>query len=319
MIQPYLLVVVHTEEEFDWNAPFSRTATATSHIPSLVRGQQLFDAHGIRPVYAIDWPVVTDPQAVETLRSFVDRGAVIGTHLHPWVSPPFEETVGRATSYPGNLPAALERAKITTLTHRITTAFDMRPRIYLAGRYGFGPNTAATLEALGYEVDLSPSPPFDFRADGGPDYRHTDLRPVRVSGIWCVPHTGAFIGPFGAWPRALAAWSATGPLGRVWRSVAGRQGLLQRVRLSPEGFEIADLRRLTLALIDRGIRLFVFSLHSPSLTPGFTPYVRDEDGLRRLLSTIDEYLHWFRSELQGQGVDPSRFGCFLNHTEGEQK
>jgi hypothetical protein len=192
----------------------------------------------------------------------------------------------------------------------------MRPRIYVAGRYGFGPNTAATLEALGYEVDLSLAPPFDLRADGGPDYRRTDLRPVRVGGLWCVPHTGAFIGPLGTCSLALIAWSVAGPLGRVWRGVSGRHGLLQRVRLSPEGFDIADLRRLTSALIDRGIRLFVFSFHSPSLAPGFTPYVRDEQGLRRLLSTIDDYLNWFRLDLAGRWAEPDRLRKTLVGTQG---
>jgi hypothetical protein len=45
--------------------------------------------------------------------------------------------------------------------------------------------------------------------------------------------------------------------------------------LTPEGVSIAD----ALAGIDRalqdGVRLLVFSFHSPTLEPGHTPYVRD--------------------------------------------
>ena len=302
---PRLLTVVHTEEEFDWSVPFSRAATQTTHARHLDRGQKLFEFHGIRPLYAIDQPIATDPAAVATLRSFVARGtAVIGAHLHPWVSPPFEETVEPLTSYPGNLPPALERAKIESLTRAVATAFDTRPRIYVAGRYGFGPNTAGLLEELGYEVDLSPSPPFDFRKDGGPDYRRADLIPVRLGRLWQVPHTGAFVGPLSGFATARSAWSTAGLMGRLVRGVTGHTRTLERLRLSPEGFDGAALRRLTMALIARGLRLFVFSFHSPSLAAGFTPYVRSEADLGRFLATIDEYLGWFRANLGGEGVDP---------------
>jgi hypothetical protein len=304
---PRLLAVVHTEEEFDWSAPFSRAATATTHVRHLDRAQELFEVHGIRPLYAIDHPIATDPAAVAALRSFLARGtAVIGAHLHPWLSPPFEETVEPLTSYPGNLPPALERAKIESLTGAIATAFDARPRVYLAGRYGFGPNTAEILEELGYEVDLSPSPPFDFRSDGGPDYRRTELVPARLGRLWQVPHTGAFVGPLSGFGAARSAWSKAGLLGRLVRGVTGRTRTLERLRLSPEGFDGAALQRLTMALIARGVRLFVFSFHSPSLAAGFTPYVRSEAHLGRFLATIDEYLGWFCTSLGGGATDPDQ-------------
>jgi hypothetical protein len=316
---PRLLAVVHTEEEFDWLAPLSRAETTTSHARHLHRVQDLFEVHGIRPLYAIDQPIASDPAAVATLRSFVGRGtAVIGAHLHPWLSPPFEEAVSAANAYAGNLQPALERAKIESLTLAIAAAFDARPRIYLAGRYGFGPRTAEILAELGYEVDLSPSPPFDFRHDGGPDYRRTGLTPVRLGRLWQVPHTGAFVGPLSRFAAARSAWSTAGLLGGVVRRVAGRTRALERMRLSPEGFDGAALRRLTLALLARGVRLFVFSFHSPSLAAGFTPYVRNDADLGRFLAAIDDYLGWFRSSLGGEGTAPDRLVELLAAMEEER-
>lgn len=301
---PRVLAVVHTEEEFDWNAPFSRTATATTHVRHLEKGQKVFEAHGVRPLYVVSYPIATDPRAVAVLRAFRDRnGADVGAHLHPWVTPPFEETIGPEMSYPGNLPPALERAKIERLTEAIAGAFGSRPRAYLAGRYGFGPNTAAILEALGYDLDLSPSPAFDFRSDGGPDYRSTGCMPVRLGRVWQMPHTAALIGPLAGLAPVRSAWYRGDLLGRAVRGVAGRTRALERLRLSPEGFDGAALRRLTTALLRRGVRLFVLSFHSPSLAPGFTPYVRSESDLERFLATIDDYLGWFRTELGGEGID----------------
>ena len=316
---PRLLAVVHTEEEFDWFAPLSRAATTTSHARHLFRAQHLFEGHGVRPLYAIDQPIASDPAAVATLRSFVGRGAaVIGAHLHPWLSPPFEEAMSAANSYAGNLAPALERAKIERLTEAIAAAFDARPRIYVAGRYGFGPRTAAILSDLGYEVDLSPSPPFDLRQHGGPDYRRTTLTPVRLGALWQVPHTGAYVGPLSRFAAARSAWSTAGLLGRALRCAAGRTRTLERMRLSPEGFDGAALRRLTRALLARGVRLFVFSFHSPSLAAGCTPYVRSDADVSRFLATIDDYLGWFRSSLGGEGTAPDRLVELLAAMEQER-
>jgi len=57
--------------------------------------------------------------------------------------------------------------------------------------------------------------------------------------------------------------------------IAARLGLLERIRLSPEGHSLDDMRRLTRAALARGQRFFMLTYHSSSLLPGATPYVRD--------------------------------------------
>jgi hypothetical protein len=304
---PRLVAVVHTEEEFDWNAPFARDAVATTHARHLDRGQALFARHGIKPIYAVGYPIARDPTAVAILRGYRAAGAAtIGAHLHPWVTPPFDEPLGPATSYPGNLPAATERAKLETLTETIAEAFGERPRIYLAGRYGIGPNTAAILESLDYRVDLSPSPPFDFRAQGGPDFRDYGLAPRRLGRILQVPHSAAHVGWLADWAGARALWAREDRLGRTVRRLTGRTGLLSRVRLSPEGADLRALRGLVDTLLRQAVDPLVLSFHSPSLAAGFTPYVRTEADLQRFLATIDDFLGWFRQERGGVGIDAER-------------
>src|SRR5262249_4702548 len=119
-----------------------------------------------------------DRTAAGILRSYQDAGTCqIGTHLHPWVNPPFEEEVGDFNSYPGNLPPALEEAKLRALTEVIQDAFGRRPIMYKAGRYGIGPSTAAILRRLGYRIDLSVVPHTDLRRQFGPDFRGAPDRP----------------------------------------------------------------------------------------------------------------------------------------------
>lgn len=201
---PLLQVVVDTEEEFDWSEPFRRDRVSVESMDAQWRAQELFDAYGVKPTYVIDHPVATTARSVEILKAFLDEGRCqIGTHLHPWVNPPFAEAVSAFTSYPGNLEPALERRKLEILHEAISCAFSLRPMIYKAGRYGIGPNTACILSSLGYVVDLSVVPLTDFSGDGGPDFRGFPDRPFwldRAGGILEIPLTRGFSG---AWTGRL--------------------------------------------------------------------------------------------------------------------
>ncbi len=301
---PQLLVVVDTEEQFDWLKPFDRDARDVSHMRHIERFQAVCDEAGIRPVYVVDHPIATGAESVAALRAIHDRGGCeIGAHLHPWVSPPFDEEVNSWNSYPGNLPRALEREKLTLLTDAIERSFGVRTRIYKSGRHGFGSNTASILAELGFDIDLSPAPPFDFGEDGGPDWSRAPVDPYWIGdsgSILSIPSTGAFVGWGGASSRNLHE-AARAPVGRAVKlgGVLAWLGAVERLSLTPEGFVAEDLQRLTSTLFTRGIRVFSFSIHSPSVEPGHTPYVRDERELHSLLAACRDYFRYFKAELGG--------------------
>jgi hypothetical protein len=273
------------------------------------RAQALFDEFGIVPNYVVDYPIASQPLAIELLRPFADAGrALIGAHLHPWVSPPHDEEVNAFNSYPGNLPRDLEEAKLRVLTDRIERAFGTRPVTYLAGRYGFGPNTAQILEDLGYEVDISPAVPIDFSGDGGPDYSALSSHPFwfgtrrRLLGL---PGTGGYVGALRAGGTKLYRRLTTPALRRAKVSGAvARLGLLERIRLSPEDYDDDEMRRLTTTLLDDGVRVFVFSFHSPSVMPGGTPYVRNAADLERFLAKCRRFFEFFIGQLRGATMTP---------------
>lgn len=307
--QPILAVVIHTEEEFDWSKPHDRHATTVEHMRHIGRAQALFDEFGIVPNYVVDYPIASQPLGVEALRPYAEAGrALIGAHLHPWVSPPHDETVNAFNSYPGNLPRELEEAKLRVLTEQIERAFGMRPVTYLAGRYGFGPNTAQILEDLGYEVDISLAVPIDFSADGGPDYSAFSSDPFwfgRRRRLLGLPGTGGYVGALRAGGTPLYRRLTTPALRRA--KVAGavaRLGLLERIRLSPEDYSDDEMQRLTTALLDDGSRVFVFSFHSPSVMPGGTPYVRSAGDLERFLGKCRRYFEFFLGRQGGTTMTP---------------
>lgn len=305
MSQPELLVVVDTEEEFDWTAPFSRESVATRSIPAQARAHAIYDRFGVVPTYCVDYPVATDPTAIEFLRDLKATGrAEIGAHLHPWVTPPHDEEVTLRNSYHCNLPPDLERAKIEAITAAIGASFDVRPTIFKAGRYGFGPNTQHVLIDLGYTVDCSFVPHTDLSADGGPDYRGVPEAPHWLdegAGLLEVPLT---VGFFGAFPGLGGTVDWLFDDARAERlhipGALARSGIIARSRLTPEGTPADEQCRLIAAMAARGRRTFSLTYHSPSLRPGHTPYVRDAADLDRFLAAIETVLTFFRDEMGGR-------------------
>jgi len=258
-------------------------------------------------VYACDFPIASQPVSAEALREIHSSGRCeIGAHLHPWVSPPFDEEVNRRNSYPGNLPRELERAKLERLTAAIEENLGVRPLSYKAGRYGFGTHTAEILEELGFEVDLSRCPPFDFTSDGGPDYSRATCDPAWIGTrgrLLSIPCTGGYVGFLRGSSTGLYRLASQRNL-RALRlpGILSRLGALERLHLSPEGYLPEHHQSLTRALFDSGLRTFTFSLHSPSLRPGCTPYVRTEEERARFLDSCRRFFEFFFGELGGMSM-----------------
>jgi hypothetical protein len=306
---PVLLTVIDTEEEFDWSAPLDRAGTAVGHMASIGRLQDVFDATGVLPSYLVSYAIVAQETGSRPLQHYLKAGrALIGAHLNPWTTPPHREPVNAVNSYPGNLPRELEAAKLAALCWQIERGLGVHPTIYKAGRYGKGRNTEAILEEQGFEVDMSPASAMDFRADGGPDYTRHSPQPFlfgRARRLLCLPNTGAFVGRCHALGADLHPLMEHALAARLrLPAIASRLRLLERIRLTPEGYSLAEMRRLTRALLARGQRTFMLSLHSPSVVPGNTPYVRDNKDLALLLQRLRGYLSFFRDELHGRFVTP---------------
>ncbi len=296
------VVTVDTEEEFDWAKPFERTGHGLSHVPRLAKFQQFCEGFGVAPIYLIDYPIASDPAVGMALGDAVRHGrAEIGVQLHPWVNPPHQEQLNVFNSFAGNLPQALERAKVVKLRDTIAAAFGQAPRIYRAGRYGVGPATAQILADSGIAIDTSVRSHFDYSSQGGPDFTALPLYPWwvdRQGGLMELPLTTVFSGVL----RRQGPWLFP----RLWRvprlrGAMARAGLMNRVPFTPEGVTAAEaIRCIDLTLAD-GLPILVFSFHSPSLRPGHTPYVRDA-------RQLDQLYDWWRvvfTHLACCGIKPA--------------
>jgi hypothetical protein len=305
--RPVLIVIVDTEEEFAWDRPFDRASVGTTSIAGQpLMHERVFDKFGIVPTYMCDWPVATTPASVATLRRLMEEGRCeIGTHLHPWVSPPHEEQVTRFNSYAGNLPRELEYEKLRMLTAAIGDNFGRAPVAFKAGRYGLGTHTADSIASLGYTIDASVVPYSSFTNDGGPDFSAYDEHPYWFKAgqreLLELPVTTGYAGwlrRFGPqlFDMAQQPWARSARMG----GILARSRALERIRLSPEVASGDEMRRVTASLRDGGCEVFSLTYHSPSMVAGHTPYVHSAADLERFIATVHDYCAWFRDEIGGQ-------------------
>lgn len=297
------LLVVDTEEEFDWSAPFDSQSRSVTTVEALGRAQAFFADAGIHPLYVVDYPVIENADAGAMLADWVATGqADVGAHCHPWVNPPHVELVNDRNSFAGNLPEEVERAKITLLRDRITEVIGKAPLAFRAGRYGVGRNTASILQDLGFRVDTSVRSRFDYSALQGPDFTKMPVHPYHVGSdrrLIEMPLSTAWTGglkPVARYIQPIIRRS------EVATGLLARGGLLQRIPLTPEGVSTAEAIRAIDQLLADDLRVLMFSFHSPTLKPGQTPYVRSEQDLSR-------FYHWWTEildHLAQRGVLPAK-------------
>lgn len=307
--RPNLIVVVDTEEEFDWSKPFSASNRSIESILYQDETQALFEKYGVKPTYVLDYPIVENKKSVDVIRRYFESGnCMIGAHLQPWVNPPYLEEQSNFNSYPGNLSFRSEYSKLKELTAKIEQEFLHKPTSYKAGRYGFGPSTPKILKTLGYEIDLSIVPHTDFSEVEGFDFSSFANAPVWLGDdldLLEIPLTRGFAGLFASLgPRVFH--TIDGRLGNKLHlpGLLARAGLLERITLTPEGISFEEMKRLTLKMMSRGRRIFCLTYHSSSLMPGGSPYVTTDEDRKAFVGAIEKYLEFFFGECAGQSSTP---------------
>ncbi|WP_165585636.1 glycosyltransferase [Roseococcus sp. SYP-B2431] len=309
---PLLITMVDAEEAFDWSRPFRRDALDVSSMGVQWRAHRVFERHGVVPLYLADHPVAAQPAGREPLRDLLRSGACeIGAQMHPWVTPPFDEALGERNSYAGNLPVELELAKARHLTEVLAEAFGEAPRIFRTGRFGAGLRTADILKSLGYAADSSVTPCWPPEGMAWPWLTAHPYWADREKTLMEIPVSAALVGHLSRATR-LAPFVLQSRMQRL--RVAGAMshlGLMERIRLSPEGMTIEEAKRLARHMLAIGHRVFVLTYHSPSLAAGNTPYVRNGEDLARFLDWLDQFYGFFASELGG------RFGSWRDVRFGE--
>ncbi|MGF1689892.1 hypothetical protein [Photobacterium kagoshimensis] len=295
-----LSVVIHAEEEFDWKGGFDRSNTRVSPQHILINLVDALVAQGAKVTLAMDYAFVNSVEGKKVIEHFKWlEGSYIefACHLHPWVNPPFysqTSSVSNFASYPGNLAPHEEKQKIIYLTEKIAEVCGVRPVSYLAGRHGVGVNTLAHIVSLGYEIDLSICPYYDFSVNDGPNFSQRNCSNFTEKGMTFLPHTAAvtswlpFIeSVFNRQPKTFSQWQNNKLLKFMGQLIG-----LRLDRLSPEGLSLRQMKRVFKAQQKIGQNNFILSFHSSSFIPYVTPYTQGDDDVAHLVERVLSFVRW---------------------------
>jgi glycosyltransferase involved in cell wall biosynthesis len=304
--RPILQVVIDTESEFEWDRGTWTDHGQVASIGELRHRIEVFQKHCIAPALLIDYPIASHERSIRIIQALHREGCEIGVHPHTWSTPPTVEPRDDWHSFAGNLGPKLQLAKLSTLTRQIESILGERPIMFKAGRYGIGADTLHALEQLGFAIDLSVCPYYDFSKIDGPDFSRFTPQPGwfgHARRLLSLPTTAGWLGLLRSTAAPRVIGSPTGKALRLDR-IATRLNLSYARRLSPEGNTFRQMQQLTRQLYDDGLRVFTLSLHSPTLQAGNTPYTRTPDDVAVLLRDVDRYLRYFREELGGEFSTP---------------
>lgn len=316
--KPKLLILVHTEEEFDWTKPFSRESRGVSHIPRLLKYQEMFSQYNATVAYAVSYPVAENENSALFLKDILGsfNNVSIGMHCHPWVNPPYDEKINSFNSYPGNLPLNQERDKLLKLYEKIKSNVGSTPKFYLAGRYGVGANTYGILNEIGINADFSPMPFYDYSAQDGPDFTHSPTRVTVDQNVVVIPHSSGFIGWLSQGVEKPSMLNSHLLVKSRLTSLFSLFGGFNQVILTPEGFNLAEMKELTKKLMASEHSTIVLSFHSTSIMAGNNPFVTNEVEEKQFFTQLQQYLEFYVEALDGDFFDsPVKNGDYFSYEE----
>ncbi len=296
-----MIITIDTEED-NWGDFSVRNPSLENlrYIPAL---QELFDEFNVLPTYLLSYPVATDEKCIAMLRGIHDKGRCeIGTHCHPWNTPPFEEDANPKNSMLCNLSSDLQFKKLSHLHKSIKNNYNITPTSFRAGRWGFSNEVAHCLRRLGYTVDTSIQPTVDWGKQYGPDYSRAqpypyyfepeDIYHCTWSGSMLeVPATVGFLRGGYRFPNAVFNILKKYPFNRL--HLLGFLSKLQAVKkvlLSPENSTSSEMIDFTTKLIYRQVPMINLWFHSTSLKPGLTSFVKTEGDQRKFMEKIKTFL-----------------------------
>ena len=153
-------------------------------IPKMLR--PIWNRYQVHPIYFVSPEVLYDARCVAVLKDEIQKGAVIGAHLHPeYIQPDsiWGKGIEKETAkYPCfDYPDNVEKQKLKNLTEMIQEKLGVTPVWYRAARFGADENTVRILRELGYRYDSSVTPRIDWTSKGGPNHSKASVRSYRIS------------------------------------------------------------------------------------------------------------------------------------------
>jgi hypothetical protein len=299
------ILTIDTEGDNQWDHGRELTVENIKYVP---RFQDLCDKYLIKPTYLVTSEVCEDSFAKEIFTDYISKDkAEIGTHLHSWTTPPFQDKDGyryndQYHAFATELPEDLLAQKLKNLTNQIESAFGIRPLSFRSGRFGFNENLARILTDNSYLVDSSVTPYTSWTVNkglpggsGGPDFVKNTPFPYRYNSV-----NGSLLEipvtilptrfPLNRNKKIASCYFRRVDIGiipRVLRKVLySNQPLWLRPHL---WMKIGLFNELLDEAVKIKLPYIVMMFHSSELMPGCSIYRTDSDSIEELYDLLERF------------------------------
>ena len=298
------ILSIDTEEEWDWSGDFPHENFSVENIHEIPAFQLFCQEVGIKPTYFVDYAVANNPIAANTLSQLNSDFCEIGSHLHPWVNPPFFNDTSEKATHVVNLPIEQVQQKLLLLNQKIIETLGHTPKSFRTGRWGINGDILNLLHQENFSVDSSIYPFYSnnyFSCENAPIFpywpdslntnKQTDKNkqpileiPVTVGFNRTSYYLGQKIHKF--FEKRPFTWLRLN--GLLWHSK-----ILRKLYLSPELCTAKDMITLIETCIKKDQTILHMYLHSSSLienVTGLTSYSNARETISHKISTVIAYL-----------------------------
>jgi hypothetical protein len=301
-----LIITIDVEED-NWGS-YDRHNCSINNIGNIPKLQCLFDKYDIIPTYLINYPVANNNKAIKIFKEIIKYDKCeIGTHCHPWNTPPFYGPNGEKNSMLCNLPKDVQYNKLECLHNLITDKFCMSPISFRSGRWGFDYTVAENIYKLGYRYDTSITPFINWEREGGPDFSKIDSNSYYIYNdienddnnkyLLEIPATIGYCGLLRGNQDLCNRMHNLLKYDNIKQfkinTIMRLLYIYEKIWLSPENSTLEEMIRLT-EFIRRKNKFLNMFFHSGSLMAGNTPFVRDIKSQEKFIKKIELYLQYIK-------------------------
>jgi hypothetical protein len=299
------ILTIDTEGDNQWDHGRELTVENLKFVP---RFQELCEKYLVKPTYLVTSEVCSDAFGKEIFTDYLLREkAEIGTHLHSWTTPPYQDKVGLRYNDPNHvfateLPEELLIEKLRNITFQIESSFGKRPASFRSGRFGFNENLARILAENSYLIDSSVTPFTSWTVNkglpegkGGPDFLGNTPFPYRYnfegSSILEIPVT---ILPT-RFPLNMNYQIAREFFGNVDNNILLK--IFRKLLYNNQPLWLRPLEWMTISMFDELVSetikiklpFIVMMFHSSELMPGCSIYRKDEKSVEELYDLLERF------------------------------
>jgi len=302
----YFFVTIDTEED-NWDN--FQDKPSFKNLKMLKKLQNFFNNLDVKPTYLITYQVANNMESVEILKEIInDNSCELGTHLHPWNTPPINEKISSQNTMLNNLNSELQFEKLKNLHEKIIENLNIIPRSFRAGRYGFNMTLAKNLIKLNYDIDSSITPFLDWSKFYGPNFSmihqldpfilisNENSKDLSSYKIIEVPLTVGYTQKNFNLINKIYNILKKKPI-KYFKiiGILSKLHMMNKVRLTPEGYNFSEIKNLLDNLKRKEVKFYNISFHSNSLLPGCTPFVNSKNELNDFFKRLENIIIYLKN------------------------